>query len=100
MPPRRILRDVGPLCAVNGLVAVVSSATGPVAVTLAVGAAGGLSDAALASWVCGMFASAGLATLVMTLLRRQLLGFAWSIPGTVPLGPTLQHLSFAEVVGG
>ncbi|MFF5020623.1 benzoate/H(+) symporter BenE family transporter [Micrococcus luteus] len=99
VPPRRILRDVSPLYAVNGLVAVVFSATGPVAVTLAVGAAGGLSDAALASWVCGMLASAGLATLVMTLLYRRPLAFAWSIPGTVLLGPSLQHLSFEEVVG-
>src|SRR5690606_30128453 len=27
------------------------------------------------------------------------LGFAWTIPGTVLVGPALQHLSFAEVVG-
>lgn len=46
-----------------------------------------------------MFVSAGLATGVMTLLYRRPLGFAWSIPGTVLLGPSLQHLSFAEVVG-
>ncbi|MGO3343281.1 MAG: benzoate/H(+) symporter BenE family transporter, partial [Glutamicibacter arilaitensis] len=43
--------------------------------------------------------SAGLATIVMSLLYRQPLGFAWSIPGTVLLGPSLQHLSFPEVVG-
>jgi benzoate membrane transport protein len=35
----------------------------------------------------------------MSLLYRQPLGFAWSIPGTVLLGPSLQHLSFPEVVG-
>ena len=35
----------------------------------------------------------------MSLVYRQPLGFAWSIPGTVLLGPSLQHLSFAEVVG-
>jgi benzoate membrane transport protein len=27
------------------------------------------------------------------------LGFGWSIPGTVLVGPALQHLSFAEVIG-
>ena len=73
--------------------------SGPAAVTLAVGAAGGLSQAQMASWVFGMLLSAGLATLVMSLLYRQPLGFAWSIPGTVLVGPSLQHLSFAEVVG-
>jgi benzoate membrane transport protein len=35
----------------------------------------------------------------MSLLYRQPLGFAWSIPGTVLLGPSLLHLSFPEVVG-
>src|SRR5690606_41030217 len=44
---------------------------------------GGLSQAQMASWVCGIFLSAGLATIVMSLIYRQPLGFAWSIPGTV-----------------
>lgn len=97
--PRSFLRDWGPGYGINGLIGLVFSASGPIAVTLAVGAAGGLSDAELASWVFGIFLSAGLATLVMSLVYRQPLGFAWSIPGTVLLGPSLQHLSFAEVVG-
>lgn len=97
--PKEILRDWGPGYGVNGLIGLVFSASGPIAVTLAVGAAGGLTDAELASWVFGIFLSAGLATLVMSLIYRQPLGFAWSIPGTVLLGPSLQHLSFAEVVG-
>lgn len=92
-------RDVGPEYALNGLVGLIFGITGPVAVTMAVGVAGGLSNAQLASWVFGMFLSAGAATLVMSLLYRRPLGFAWSIPGTVLLGPSLQHLSFAEVVG-
>ena len=79
--------------------AVIFAASGPIAVTLAVGLAGGLTQAELASWVFGIFLSAGLATIVMSLVYRQPLGFAWSIPGTVLLGPSLQHLSFAEVVG-
>lgn len=96
---RDVLRDIGGTYIVNGFVGLVFSASGPIAVTLAVGAAGGLSQAELASWVFGIFLSAGLATLVMSLIYRQPLGFAWSIPGTVLLGPSLQHLSFAEVVG-
>ncbi|NHU86217.1 benzoate transporter [Kocuria sp. JC486] len=97
--PRAVLRDWAPLYGINGLIGLVFSASGPIAVTLAVGAAGGLSDGELASWVFGIFLSAGLATVVMSLIYRQPLGFAWSIPGTVLLGPSLQHLSFAEVVG-
>lgn len=97
--PRAVLRDWAPTYGVNGLIGLVFSASGPIAVTLAVGATGGLTAAELASWVFGIFLSAGLATLVMSLLYRQPFGFAWSIPGTVLLGPSLQHLSFAQVVG-
>ncbi|MCV9994296.1 benzoate/H(+) symporter BenE family transporter [Paeniglutamicibacter sp. ZC-3] len=96
---RDLFRDVAPQYVANGVIGLIFSASGPIAVTLAVGAAGGLSQAELASWVFGIFLSAGLATLVMSLLYRQPLGFAWSIPGTVLLGPSLQHLSFPEVVG-
>ena len=96
---RDVLRDVGAQYAANGVVGLVFSASGPIAVTLAVGAAAGLTDAQLASWVFAIFLSAGLATVVMSLVYRQPLGFAWSIPGTVLLGPSLQHLSFPEVVG-
>lgn len=94
-----MLRDYGTVYFANGLVGTIFSASGPVAVTLAVGTAGGLSEAQLASWVFAMMASGGAATLMMSLLYRQPLGFGWSIPGTVLLGPSLQHLSFAEVVG-
>ena len=90
---------MGAQYAANGVVGLIFSASGPIAVTLAVGLAGGLTDAQLASWVFGIFLSAGLATVVMSLVYRQPLGFAWSIPGTVLLGPSLQHLPFAQVVG-
>ena len=96
---RSLLRDLGVPYVSNGLIGFIFSASGPIAVTLAVGTAGGLTEGQLASWVFGILFSGGAATLVMSLLYRQPLGFAWSIPGTVLLGPSLQHLSFPEVVG-
>lgn len=96
---RDFLRDVGPHYASNGAVGLAFSASGPIAVTLTVGSMGGLSQGQLASWVFAIFLSAGAATVLMSMIYRQPLGFAWSIPGTVLLGPSLQHLSFAEVVG-
>ncbi|MFV0460421.1 MAG: benzoate/H(+) symporter BenE family transporter [Actinomycetales bacterium] len=95
---RDVRRDLGPHYASNGLIGYIFSASGPVAVVLAVGQAGGLSGAELASWIFGMFLSAGLATITMSLLYRRPFGYAWSIPGTVLLGPSLQHLSWPEVV--
>jgi len=77
--PGRLLRDFGPLYAANGLIGMIFSATGPVAVILAVGTAGRLSPAELASWIFGVFFLNGLLTVLV--------------------GPALGHLSFAEVVG-
>jgi benzoate membrane transport protein len=96
---RQVLADIGPTHLANGLIAFIFAATGPVAVILSVGTRGGLSQAELASWVFGVFFVNGLLTLAMSWRYRMPLGFAWTIPGTVLVGPALQHLSFAEVIG-
>lgn len=96
---RQFLRDLGTPYVSNGVIGLIFSSSGPIAVTLSVGAAGGLTQGQLASWVFAILFSGGAATVFMSLLYRQPLGFAWSIPGTVLLGPSLQHLSFPEVVG-
>jgi len=96
---RRLLADIGPGYLANGLIGFIFSATGPVAIILAVGTRGGLSQAELASWVFGVFFVNGLLTLAMSWRYAMPLGFAWTIPGTVLVGPALQHLSFAEVIG-
>lgn len=100
-PPRpaRILADSGLGYFANGLIGFIFSATGPVAIILAVGSRGGLSEAELASWVFGVFFINGLITIAMSWRYHMPLGFAWTIPGTVLVGPALQHLSFAEVIG-
>ncbi|MER2553563.1 MAG: benzoate/H(+) symporter BenE family transporter [Thauera sp.] len=100
-PPRpaRILADSGPGYFANGLIGFIFSATGPVAIILAVGSRGGLTEAELASWVFGVFFINGLITIAMSWRYHMPLGFAWTIPGTVLVGPALQHLSFAEVIG-
>lgn len=97
--PGRLLRDFGPLYAANGLIGLIFAATGPVAVILAVGTAGHLTPAELASWIFGVFFLNGLLTVLACWLYRQPLAFFWTIPGTVLVGPALGHLSFAEVVG-
>jgi benzoate membrane transport protein len=96
---RQVLADIGPTYLANGLIAFIFAATGPVAVILSVGTRGGLSQAELASWVFGVFFVNGLLTLAMSWRYRMPLGFGWTIPGTVLVGPALQHLSFAEVIG-
>ena len=100
-PPnwRQVLADFGPRYAANGFIGFVFAASAPVAIVLAVGTRGGLSEAELASWIFGVFFVNGLITMLFCWLYRQPLAFFWTIPGTVLVGPALTHLSFPEVVG-
>ncbi len=95
----RIRADFGLTYFANGLIGFIFAATGPVAIVLSVGTGGGLSQQQIASWVFGMFFVNALITIAMSWRYHMPLGFAWTIPGTVLVGPALQHLSFAEVVG-
>lgn len=95
----QVLRDLGLVQLANGFIGFLFAATGPVAIILAVGTGGGLSDAQLASWIFGAFVVNGLITLVMTWAYRQPLCLLWTIPGTVLVGPALKHMSFAEAIG-
>jgi benzoate membrane transport protein len=96
---RGVLADVGPRYAANGFIGWLFAATAPVAIILSVGTRGGLSEAELASWIFGVFFINGLISILFSWLYRQPLAFAWTIPGTVLVGPALAHLSFAEVLG-
>jgi benzoate membrane transport protein len=100
-PPslRRVIADFGGLYAANALVGFVFAASGPVAIILAVGTRGGLSESDLASWIFGAFFVNGLISIAFCWLYRQPLVFFWTIPGTVLVGPALDHLSFREVIG-
>jgi benzoate membrane transport protein len=96
--PRGFVRDAGPVYVANGVIGLVFAATGPVAVILAVGAQGGLSQAQLASWIFGAFFLNGALTVAACWLYRRPLAFFWTIPGAVLLGPALGHLAWPEVV--
>lgn len=95
----RLRTDFGGVYAVNGLIGFLFAASGPVAVILSVGRAGGLSEAEIASWLFGAFSLNGLLTLLLCWLYRQPLAMMWTIPGAVLVGPALGHLRFAEAVG-
>jgi len=84
---------------VNAVIALVFAASAPVAIILGVGIKGGLSESDLASWIFAAFAINGVLTIVVSWLYRTPLAFFWTISGTVLVGPALDHLSFAEVIG-
>ena len=86
---REILRDAGPQEVGNGLVALIFSASGPIAVILAAAAAGNLSPDETSSWIFGAFLGNGLLTLFLTWLYRYPQAYFWTIPGTVLAGDAL-----------
>jgi len=96
---RRVLTDFGSVYFVNGLVAFIFAASGPVAIILAVGTRGGLAPSDLSSWIFGAFFVNGLISIAFCWFYRQPLVFFWTIPGAVLVGPALGHLSYAEVIG-
>jgi benzoate membrane transport protein len=100
-PPKmgEILRDLAGVYIANGVIAFLFAASGPVAIVLAVGKGGGLSEAQMASWLFGSFFLNGLLSIAACWIYRQPLVFFWTIPGTVLVGQALGHLPFAEVLG-
>ncbi len=100
LPGWRTMRaDSGALYFANAVIAFIFAASGPIAIILAVGARGGLSESDLSSWIFGSFFINGLISLLFCWLYRQPLVFFWTIPGTVLVGPALGHLSWPEVIG-
>ena len=97
--PRKVLADFGGIYAANAVVAFLFACTGPVAIILAVGQGGGLSESDIASWIFGGFFLNSLISIAFSLAYRQPLVFLWSIPGSVLVGPALGHMSFPEVIG-
>ena len=75
-PPtlRQVFADFGGLYAVNALVAFVFAASGPVAIILAVGTRGGLSESDLASWIFGAFFLNGLVSIAFCWWYRAAAG--------------------------
>ncbi|NQV54751.1 MAG: benzoate/H(+) symporter BenE family transporter [Rhodospirillales bacterium] len=96
---KQIFSDFSGQLAANGLIAFIFAASAPIAIILSAGARGGLSEADMASWIFGAFFINGIISIIFCVAYRQPLVFFWTIPGTVLVGPALDHLSFPEVIG-
>lgn len=95
----QIFSDFGFLYASNGFISWLFAVSAPVAIILAVGSNGGLSEKEIASWIFGGFFINGLITILFCWLYRQPLIMLWTIPGAVLVGQSLNHLTFPEIVG-
>jgi benzoate membrane transport protein len=96
---REVVRDFGLIYGVNGLIAFIFAASGPLAIILTMGSRGGLDQTQLSSWIFGAFFINSILSIGFCVLYRKPLVFFWTIPGTVLVGAALSHMSFSEVVG-
>lgn len=83
----------------NGTVSFLFACTGPVALILTMGLAGGLRPADIASWISIAFILGGVVTAAMSFLYRQPLAMAWTIPGTAIAGAGMLKFPYDQVVG-
>ena len=98
-PRRSFFRDLSVVHVANAVAAFLFASSGPLAIILATGIKGGLTEAQIASWLFGAPAINGVVSIGYCLYWRQPLVLLWTIPGTVLVGPALGHFSFAEVIG-
>jgi benzoate membrane transport protein len=83
----------------NGLLTFLLASTGPLAILLGVATRAGLERADIVSWIFAAFVCSGALSIVFCALYRQPAALAWSIPGSVLVGPALGHFTLPEVVG-
>ncbi|SDB79834.1 benzoate membrane transport protein [Raineyella antarctica] len=99
-PPRSNLRrDVSVSAVVAGFVAVAISYAGPLLVVLQAARAGGLTPGQTSSWVWAISVGSGVACILGSLVTRQPVMIAWSIPGAAVLMTTLGSYSINEAIG-
>lgn len=92
-------RDVSLSAIVAGFVAVAISYAGPLLVVLEAARVGGLSPEVTSSWVWAISVGSGVACIIGSLITRQPVMIAWSIPGAAVLMATLGNYSINEAVG-
>ena len=83
----------------NALVGWLFSVTGPLAIMLAVATKSGLTEGDISSWIFSGYGIGGIFSIVFSLIYRQPISMAWTIPGAILLVPALTHLSFSDVIG-
>lgn len=92
-------RDVSGSALLAGFVAVAISYAGPLLVVLEAARVGGLSPEVTSSWVWAISVGSGVACILGSLVTRQPVMIAWSIPGAAVLMATLGNFTINEAVG-
>lgn len=91
--------DVSASAVVAGFVAVAISYSGPLLVVLEAARQSGVGPQLTTSWVWAISVGSGLACAVLSLVTRQPVMVAWSIPGAALLITSLGQYRFSDAVG-
>ncbi|MGM7666613.1 benzoate/H(+) symporter BenE family transporter [Microbacterium sp. A93] len=92
-------RHVSVSAVVAGLVAVAISYAGPLLVVLEAAQRAGLDPAQTASWVWAISVGSGVICVAMSLVTRQPVVVAWSVPGAALLITTLGGYDYSDAIG-
>lgn len=96
---RRLRSDLSLSAVCAGFVAMAVSYAGPMLVIVQAASQAGLAAQQTASWVWAVSVGSGVTGLLLSLLTRQPVIVAWSVPGAALLLTTLGDYSFAEAIG-
>ncbi|TFH85780.1 benzoate transporter BenE [Billgrantia azerbaijanica] len=94
-----LLRDASLPAATAGLVAVLVSYAGPLAIFFQAAQSAEISSAMMTSWVWAISLGAALSGIVLSLWLKVPVITAWSAPGTALLVTLFPELTLAEAVG-
>ncbi|MFB9073360.1 benzoate/H(+) symporter BenE family transporter [Citricoccus parietis] len=92
-------RHVSVSAVVAGLVAVAISYAGPLLVVLGAAQRAGLDPGQTASWVWAISVGSGIICVSMSLVTRQPVVVAWSVPGAALLITTLGDYAYSDAIG-
>lgn len=95
----RALQDIDRDNLTNGVICFVLSLTAPMAILLAAGRQGGLSESQISGIAFAGYGLGGLITIVASLVARKPYAVLWTIPGMTLLADALEHISYPEAVG-
>ncbi|WP_221794184.1 benzoate/H(+) symporter BenE family transporter [Oceanobacter mangrovi] len=94
-----MLKDISVSAIVAGLMAVLVSYSGPLAIVFQAGDSAGISHQMMTSWIWAISMAAGVTSLALSAWLKVPVLTAWSAPGTVLLLTLFPELSLNEAVG-
>ncbi len=92
-------KDFSTSASIAGLITVLVSLTGPVAIIIQAAKAGGLSQMQLTSWIWAMSITSGVCGLWLSVRYRTPIVCAFSTGGAALLIDALPHYSYNDIIG-